>query len=476
MNEIEVESAWLESEQHAGTFGDFLQDRDHRFLVLKGGRSSGKSYAAALIILIRGVETPDLRVMVAREVIESITKSVWPLVLDLNLTYGFGFQRKGARSIVHPNGSSIDMHGLSESTGTARSIRSAHDYDLCYVEEGQFITESSWLTAEPTIRKEGSQILITMNPRFRSDPLSVLYESGLDDVRCEHVNYNHNRFLSATALKSIAKFRERYGEAAYRHHYLGGYADDDSIPRVLAPREIEAAFAAWETVEPEGRVHAGWDVADQGLDMNALVFRRGPAVFHVERWSGQGKTLAHSAERVVAACIEWHAAKLFVDAGGMGAGARSDLERIAPPFEWRMINAGGAVGGKDVIYQSSERNRDRFMNRYAQLAWALKLRAEASKRLAAGEGDVPHGETLAFHPDLRRRFGADWELHLLQPLWSETSVGKLRIDKQPDSTDASPDLFDAAALAFADDSRNGLTIGLSPLDAWRQARRARLGR
>ena len=434
-----------------------------RFIVLTGGRSSGKSWTAAQIILLRGLLAPT-RILCAREFQSSMRQSVLPLLADLNRSMNLGY-RTARNFMVHANGTRIDFHGLSDSTGTARSIRSAHEYQLVHVEEAQFLSEGSWKTLEPTIRAEGSQILATMNPRFRTDPLYALAHSGLESVRHVHTTFEDNSLLSETALASIKDFK-RLWPSAFAHEYLGELADDDGTARVLTVGAIDAAFAQYDDVAAPAETHAGWDVADTGADLNALVVRCGPRVVHAERWSGKGKTLAASTARVIASCREHGVDALFVDAGGPGAGAKSDLDRMDPPFRWTMVHAGGRVGGPKMHYQGRDTNAMRFMNRYAQLAWTLRLRTDNTRRRAAGE-DVDARECLAFAPGLRHAHGVDWERQLLQPLWEDSASGKIRVRKQPTKTDASPDLFDALALAFTADTDHGLHVGKRP-DAFAQ--------
>lgn len=58
--------------------------------------------------------------------------------------------------------------GLSDQT--ADSIKSYEGVDIVWVEEAQSVSDRSWKILIPTIRKEGSEIWISMNPELDTDP------------------------------------------------------------------------------------------------------------------------------------------------------------------------------------------------------------------------------------------------------------------------------------------------------------------
>lgn len=137
-----------------------------RYKVLYGGRGGAKSWSVARALLIQASERP-LRILCARELQGSIADSVHKLLSDqieaLDLGGFFEVQRQ---SITGVNGSEFIFAGLKNNIG---SIRSKEGIDICWVEEAQMVSKSSWDTLVPTIRKAGSEIIVTLNPELDTD-------------------------------------------------------------------------------------------------------------------------------------------------------------------------------------------------------------------------------------------------------------------------------------------------------------------
>ena len=78
-----------------------------------------------------------------------------------------------------------------------------------------------------------------------------------------------------------------------------------------------------------------------------------------------------------------------------------------------------------------------------------------TRRLIEDNEPIPLDRCLFINPAIPRveRMLAQ----MTQPIWQENTTGKLVIDKCPEDA-PSPDMYDAAVLAFAQDSRFGLTM------------------
>lgn len=140
----------------------------HRYKVIKGGRGSAKSWSVARSLLIRGTQKP-LRILCARETQKSIRESVHRLLIDqmvrLKLAGEYIAQQV---AITGRNKTQFVFAGLSDLT--AESIKSFEGFDIVWVEEGQVVRDRSWTILIPTIRKEGSEIIVTFNPELDTDP------------------------------------------------------------------------------------------------------------------------------------------------------------------------------------------------------------------------------------------------------------------------------------------------------------------
>lgn len=137
-----------------------------RYKVVYGGRGSGKSWGVATALLIKGAQEP-LRILCAREFQNSIADSVHKLLSDLikdnNLE---GFYEIQNTTIKGRNGTEFIFEGVRHNI---QSIKSKEGINICWIEEGQTVSKSSWDILVPTIRAENSEIWITFNPELETD-------------------------------------------------------------------------------------------------------------------------------------------------------------------------------------------------------------------------------------------------------------------------------------------------------------------
>lgn len=138
-----------------------------RHKVAHGGRGSAKSWGFARALLILAAQKP-LRVLCAREVQKSIKDSVHRLLSDQIQALGLGASYEVFETEIRgKNGSLFLFAGLS--SHTVESIKSFEGVDVVWVEEAQVVTKRSWDVLTPTIRKDGSEIWITLNPDMETD-------------------------------------------------------------------------------------------------------------------------------------------------------------------------------------------------------------------------------------------------------------------------------------------------------------------
>lgn len=137
-----------------------------RYLVAWGGRAAARSWTFGALMLLRASQRKTV-CLCARETQESIGDSVHRVLantIDRLSLPGWDVQQY---RIVHVNGSEITFRGIR--TDPAK-IKSTEGVDICLVEEAEAVSENSWSYLTPTIRKDGSQIWVTFNTRFETDP------------------------------------------------------------------------------------------------------------------------------------------------------------------------------------------------------------------------------------------------------------------------------------------------------------------
>lgn len=133
-----------------------------------GGRGGGKSWSFALAILIIGMMRPT-RVLCTREIQKSIKQSVHKLLADTIARYPHleAHYTVLETEIRGKNGTTLSFHGLQNHT--TDSLKSFEGVDICWIEEAHSVSKRSWEILVPTIRKEGSEIWASFNPKLATD-------------------------------------------------------------------------------------------------------------------------------------------------------------------------------------------------------------------------------------------------------------------------------------------------------------------
>ncbi len=177
-----------------------------RYKVCHGGRGSGKSTSIAQALIVMSVQR-KMRILCTREFQSSIKDSVLKLLSDIiyknNLDYFFKITREG---IVGRNGSQFIFLGLKHSP---QSIKSLEGVDIAWLEEAQAISNDSLDILIPTIRKENSEIWMSLNPNLATDPIYTRFiENKHPDQWTLNINYDKNPFFPETLRKEMEYQKE----------------------------------------------------------------------------------------------------------------------------------------------------------------------------------------------------------------------------------------------------------------------------
>lgn len=229
----------------------------HRYKGAYGGRGGAKSHFFAEQLVARCYRTPT-RAVCIREVQNSIRDSVRQLLIDKIQKLGLGPHFEVLEAEIRgPNGSLIIFRGMQ--SYNAETIKSLEAYDIAWVEEAQTLSEKSLELLRPTIRKEGSEIWFSWNPRNRTDPVDKFFrkfpmaESEMISVL---VNWRDNPWFPDVLRKEMEHDKKVDPETA-EHVWEGGYG-----------MQHGAILARWvERAERAGRIND-----------NALFERDGPGI------------------------------------------------------------------------------------------------------------------------------------------------------------------------------------------------------
>ena len=170
-------------------------DEPHRYKVMYGGRGSAKSWTVAKKLLIKGANAP-LRVLCTRELQKSIKQSVHKLLSDQIGILGLkAFYTITESAIKGRNGTEFIFMGVKHN---AEEIKSTEGVDICWIEEAHALTETSWDIIDPTIRKEGSEIWVTFNTRFKFDHIYQLFIANQPPPNSwvQRVNHDNNPYFT----------------------------------------------------------------------------------------------------------------------------------------------------------------------------------------------------------------------------------------------------------------------------------------
>jgi len=195
-------------------------DEPYRYKVMYGGRGSAKSWTVARKLILKGIQKKIL-ILCARELQKSIKQSVHRLIKDQISQMGLDtFFDITDQSIKGKNGTEFIFLGTKHNPD---EIKSTEGVDICWIEEAHNLTESSWDIIDPTIRKEGSEIWVTFNTRFKFDHLYQLFIANdpPPGAWVQKVNHSDNPFFKETTLPIQMEHARKTDLEKYLHIWEG---------------------------------------------------------------------------------------------------------------------------------------------------------------------------------------------------------------------------------------------------------------
>lgn len=190
-----------------------LQDitKPCRYKVFYGGRGGAKSWGVARWLLLEGF-AKRLTILCAREFQNSIGDSVHRLLSEQIDAMGLGDFYEIQRTVIRGrNGTEFLFEGLRHNVS---KIKSYEGVDRCWVEEAQVVSRASWDTLIPTIRKDGSEIIITFNPELEEDETYQRFVAHPPtDALVRKVNWSDNPWFPAVLRREMEDLREKDPDA-----------------------------------------------------------------------------------------------------------------------------------------------------------------------------------------------------------------------------------------------------------------------
>lgn len=398
-----------------------LWERSARYKGAWGGRGSAKSWDRAQAVIINMATRPGYRIACLREVQNSLKDSVQQLLIDTTQRLGIGPAFDSVESEMRgPNGSLCIFRGMKDQN--ADSIKSLEGFDAVWWEEAQTATQRSMDLLRPTIRKPGSEIWFTWNPRKKSDPVDRFLRQqhiGDPDFLVVEAQWSDNPWISDVLLKE--RTLDLIGDPdRYAHIWEGAYESDAAL-QLISERLVSQARE--RTVEPESfdEKVMGVDVARFGDDSSVIYFRHGRDGSPMPYVRRQGVDTMALAALVADWITRWRPDSVFVDEGGVGGGVVDRLAQLGFR-EVRGINFGGKADSLRTGEKAGNKRTEMWLNMRQWLARAA----------------LPKDELLA--------------AELTGPMYSYNADNAMMLEKKADMKKRgvpSPDVADALALTFA---------------------------
>ena len=369
--------------------------RPKRFIVVYGGRGSGKSIGIGDLMLI-DMHDQGEKVFCFREFQASIEDSVHSLLTGEYERLALDGFKTQNNIIYHETGGQAKFRGIARNP---EGVKSSYGFTRFWVEEAQTISQESLDKLTPTMRAEGGIILFTANPLSSADPFSkrfiVPFKDALDrDGFYEDdlhliikMNHSDNPWFPAELEQEREHAYNMVSRALYDHVWEGQF--NDHVPDSI----IEAE---WFDACVDAHIKLGWreagahfvahDPADSG-DAKATAHRHGSVIKMVnEETTGDANSACDWATDYAAEV----GAQVFVwDAQGVGLSLRRQINDCLLPKKIELVEFFGsaAVENKEDSFDNGTlTNGEAILNLRAQRYWQLRQRCYKTYRA------VVHGE------------------------------------------------------------------------------------
>jgi len=254
-----------------------------RYKAAYGGRGGAKSHFFAEQIVLR-CYARKTRVVCIREVQVTIRDSVRQLIVDKINRLGFGWAFEILQTEIRGRdgtpaaGSLIIFRGMQDYN--AHNIKSLEDFDLAWVEEAQTLSAGSLRLLRPTIRKDGSEIWFSWNPRYETDAVDEFFrgQSPPRNAIIVPVNWSDNPWFPEVLVAEKDADFEADPDMA-EHVWNGGYekiTEAQYYARQIFAAEKQGRIGFFPH-DPNQPVMTSWDIGVD--DYTAIWFWQ-----HIHPW------------------------------------------------------------------------------------------------------------------------------------------------------------------------------------------------
>ena len=391
-----------------------------RFIILIGGRGSGKSLSIADLACVE-MHDEGLSWMCLREFQSSISDSVHSLIKDETKRLELDKFNVTDTTISSRAGGRARFAGIARNP---ESIKSAAGFNTFWSEEAQSLSEDSLKTLTPTARNkatkglpnkleeveevnalEKSRLIFTANPGSSEDPFSKRFINPFkteldskgyyeDDLHLIiKVNWSDNPWFAQSGLEEERLWDyNNLPRALYDHIWEGEF--NDSVEGALIMSEwFDACIDADIKLgfKEQGAIFAAHDPSDVGPDSKGFAVRHGSVITEVlEKTEG---TIHDGCDWATGLAIQYKADYYTWDCDGMGVGLARDTEKaLRAKCHIETFKGSESPDRPGAIYQPVDgvkqprKIEDVFRNKRAQYYSELRDRVYRTYRA------IVHGE------------------------------------------------------------------------------------
>jgi len=397
--------------------------RDHDRVAVRSSHGTGKTFSVATTALwFLYSFGPDAKVITTAPTWRQVETQIWAEIrrrhTGARLPLG-GSLRKTSLALA------ANWFALGLSTDDPARFEGYHAPNILFiVDEAKGVRRDIFGAIQGALstgKRHGgtARLLLTSTPGSPSGYFYDCFTRWRADWRLIHIGPADSPLVSP---EWVEQCRRQWGEhsAVYQARVLGDFPTE-GIDTLIGLSTIEAARDL--SLEPQGDVHIGVDVARYGDDLTVLLARQGGVILDVQHYQGKATTevagLASRMARKYIANGKEHHVHLKIDDTGVGGGVTDLLREQGIPVA-------------PVNFAAAPIDREHFANLRAELCRVVK-RALEQGRLA-----LPEHEALA--------------AQLAAPKYRTNSRGRLQLEPKEQTKrrlGASPDFADALAISFA---------------------------
>jgi len=235
---------------------------DKRYIILYGGRGSGKSYFASEFCIMKLLAKPNITILVLRKVKETIKYSFFTDLMkvvkdnDLELQFEYSVARIKIRCVR--TGSEIIFMGLDDPA----KVKSTSSIDFIVIEEALELDEEDFIQVSLLLGRDKNiknpQMMLLLNPEGETHWINQYFfvlNKYEGDTLIIHSNMNDNDFVSED----------------WKQNLLNTVGQDDYYQKVWiegiwASRTTTAVFTNWKIDTEVSDNYSDYNNAMSGLD------------------------------------------------------------------------------------------------------------------------------------------------------------------------------------------------------------------